>query len=159
MAVKIFAVGDIAGDPNENPGAEATGKLIAKLLAAEPEARVLVIGDTAYLDGTPEEFAEFYKDTWGGVLEKTHPCPGNHEYHSGAVGYFEFFGKRAGSQKPRNGVAAAFDEHPTESALGQRVQHLAGRKAVVVPGQSEGLHLAVRFVAGSGRLAVKSDHS
>jgi acid phosphatase type 7 len=99
VAVKIFAVGDIAGKPDDNPGMEATGKLIVKLIAAEPEARVLVIGDTAYSDGTPEEFESFYKKHWGGILSKTHPCPGNHEYNSGAVGYFKFFGKSAGSQE------------------------------------------------------------
>ena len=99
MAVKIFAVGDIAGDLEKNPGVEATGQLIAKLLATEPQAEVLAIGDLAYDDGKPAEFEGFYKKHWGSVFDRTRPCPGNHEYHTGAEGYFAFFGQRAGSQK------------------------------------------------------------
>ena len=37
-----------------------------------------------------------YRPTWGRFKRRTHPTPGNHDYHvAGAGGYFSYFGRRA----------------------------------------------------------------
>ena len=61
------------------------------------EATVLTLGDNAYEDGTPQEFANCYAPSWGRYKDRTKPSPGNHEYQSrGAEGYFDYFGEAAG---------------------------------------------------------------
>jgi hypothetical protein len=58
---------------------------------------VFTLGDNAYANGTPEEFARCYGPTWGRHRERTRPVIGNHEYHTpGARGYFDYFGAAAG---------------------------------------------------------------
>jgi hypothetical protein len=58
---------------------------------------VIPLGDTAYPDGTPEQFEECYDPTWGRHLARTRPAVGGHEYHTpGASGYFGYFGTAAG---------------------------------------------------------------
>ena len=41
---------------------------------------VAVLGDTAYQNGTPDEFARCYEPTWGRHKARTRPAVGNHEY-------------------------------------------------------------------------------
>jgi acid phosphatase type 7 len=87
----IVAVGDIASC--SGTADEAT----ARLVSAIEGSTVLTLGDEAYPEGTPEEFHECYKPTWGHFEDRTKPVPGNHEYHTGeAKGYFSYFGKAAG---------------------------------------------------------------
>ena len=88
--VTVAAAGDIAGC--DTMGDEATADLVDRLA---PDL-VVTAGDNAYPDGTPAEFAECYDPTWGRFKAKTRPTPGNHEYHTGAVGYFGYFGDAAG---------------------------------------------------------------
>ena len=95
----VVAVGDIACAPRvpvtpyECQHAE-TAKLAERL---GPD-RVLVLGDTQYFDGTPEEFEKSYRPTWGRLQSRTLPVVGNHEYHvEGAAGYFSYFGAAAGA--------------------------------------------------------------
>ena len=86
----LVGAGDIA-DCRDLSGGEAT----AKLLEAIP-GTVMAVGDLAYPDGTPENFA-CYDKTWGRVKSRTRPAPGNHEFHSvGATYYFQYFGAAAG---------------------------------------------------------------
>ena len=57
----------------------------------------MTAGDNVYDLGTDEEFEKCYDPTWGRVLERTRPVPGNHDYGTaGAAGYFRYFGRRAG---------------------------------------------------------------
>lgn len=87
--VVFTGAGDIA---YEGQGAEQT----AKLLDGIP-GPVFTLGDNAYQNGSPEEFARFYHPTWGRHLNRTFPVVGNHEYRTpGAAGYFAYFGQRAG---------------------------------------------------------------
>ena len=87
----IVAVGDIADCASE--GDEATARLVGGIEGST----VLTLGDEAYPEGTPEEFEECYKPTWGHFEGRTKPVPGNHEYHTAeAQGYFGYFGKAAG---------------------------------------------------------------
>jgi 3',5'-cyclic AMP phosphodiesterase CpdA len=55
------------------------------------------LGDDQYPSGALADFNAYYDPTWGRVKAKTYPTPGNHEYQtSGAAGYFDYFGDRAG---------------------------------------------------------------
>jgi hypothetical protein len=88
----ILAVGDISSCGNDNDS--RTGALVSGL-----SGDILALGDLAYEDGSARQFAECYDPTWGGVKDRTHPAPGNHEYEtSGASGYFDYFGSAAGEQ-------------------------------------------------------------
>jgi acid phosphatase type 7 len=73
------------------PGAEATARLLDRLAGT-----VFTAGDNAYVTGTRAEFQNCYAPTWGRHLSRTRPVAGNHEYGSGASGYFEYFGASAG---------------------------------------------------------------
>jgi acid phosphatase type 7 len=87
----IVAVGDIAGCSG------TADEVTARLVSAIEGSTVLTLGDEAYPEGTPEEFDECYKPTWGRFEDRTKPVPGNHEYHTAeAKGYFGYFGKAAG---------------------------------------------------------------
>ncbi|HEY6015076.1 MAG TPA: phosphodiester glycosidase family protein, partial [Candidatus Limnocylindrales bacterium] len=71
----------------------ATAKLVAGIAGT-----VFAAGDEAYESGSAAEFKNCYAPTWGPFLDRTYPVPGNHEYvTSGAAGYFNYFGARAGA--------------------------------------------------------------
>jgi hypothetical protein len=86
----LVGAGDIA-DCTNLAQSEATAKLLEKI-----PGTVMAVGDLAYPDGTPENFA-CYDKTWGRVKSRTRPAAGNHEFHSaGAAYYFQYFGSEAG---------------------------------------------------------------
>lgn len=86
----ILAAGDIASC--SSTGDEATGALVNTL-----PGEILILGDLAYQDGTAAEFATCYDPSWGPYKARSHPAPGNHEYHTvGAAGYYAYFGAAAG---------------------------------------------------------------
>jgi len=88
--VTVLAAGDIASCENDDD--DRTAALLDRY-----EGTVLTLGDAVYDDGTRSEFRECYEPAWGGVLDRTRPAPGNHEYGTaGADGYFDYFGSRAG---------------------------------------------------------------
>src|SRR5207244_12768435 len=72
-------------------GAEATARVLDRL-----PGTVFTAGDNAYDTGSRAEFRACYAPTWGRHLSRTRPVAGNHEYGSGAGGYFEYFGDSAG---------------------------------------------------------------
>jgi hypothetical protein len=86
----VVAAGDIAICSGR--GDEATARLLSSI-----RATVLTLGDNAYEDGSPEEFADCYDPSWGRYKDRTKPSPGNHDYRNErAEGYFEYFGEAAG---------------------------------------------------------------
>jgi acid phosphatase type 7 len=85
----VLAAGDIASCSSE------ADERTAALLDANG-GTVLALGDLAYPNGTPEEFRSCFGPTWGRHKARIRPTPGNHEYHSGAAGYFGYFGAAAG---------------------------------------------------------------
>jgi acid phosphatase type 7 len=86
----LVAVGDIASCSSD--GDEVTAALVDNL-----PGTIATLGDHAYRDGTPREFAECYDPSWGRHRDRTRPTPGNHDYEtSGAAGYFDYFGAAAG---------------------------------------------------------------
>jgi len=83
-----------AGDVGEcnSDGDERTAELIDDI-----DGTVFITGDTAYPDGTAENFADCYDPSWGRFKERTRPALGNHEYNDpDAQGYFDYFGEQAG---------------------------------------------------------------
>ncbi len=85
----IGAAGDIA---SSNFNARNTASLL------DDVDQVLTLGDNAYPDGTLQQFRDYYEPTWGRHKAKTRPSPGNHEYHSGGSGYYDYFGALAGER-------------------------------------------------------------
>jgi hypothetical protein len=57
---------------------------------------VFAAGDNAYTNGTIVEYQTCYHPTWGRHKNRTRPSPGNHEYNSLGVGYYQYFGALAG---------------------------------------------------------------
>lgn len=89
-AAVLVGAGDIADCANL-AGAKATAALLANI-----PGTVMSVGDLAYPDGTPANFA-CYDETWGREKARTRPAVGNHEFHSaGATYYFQYFGEAAG---------------------------------------------------------------
>jgi acid phosphatase type 7 len=87
----IAGAGDIA---TLGQGDEATARVLDEM---NPDV-VFTVGDNAYESATAEDFANWYKPTWGRHKAKTRPAAGNHEYESpGAAPYFEYFGAAAGT--------------------------------------------------------------
>lgn len=85
----VVGAGDIAG---EGEGAEQTAKLLDQI-----PGTVVALGDNAYQDGSPDQFAKLYHPTWGRHKARTRPAIGNHEYHTpGGAGYYGYFGAVAG---------------------------------------------------------------
>lgn len=94
-----IAAGDIASCQ-----ASYRDEATATIIKQYPSARVLAVGDNAYPDGTAANYA-CYQASWGAFKNRTHPVPGNHEYHTpGATGYYGYFGSAAGD--PNKGYYA-----------------------------------------------------
>jgi acid phosphatase type 7 len=103
-SVTVAAAGDIACDPGSGSFNGGNGnadschmKATAALLQAIAPSAVLVLGDAQYEDGSYAKYQQSYALTWGQFKNITYPAVGNHEYlTSGASGYFQYFGSRAG---------------------------------------------------------------
>jgi hypothetical protein len=89
-SVVLAGAGDIAYDGPED------SQTAALLDAINPDI-VYTLGDNAYEEGTPKQFADWYDPTWGRHKARTRPAAGNHDYRTkNASGYFGYFGARAG---------------------------------------------------------------
>lgn len=86
----VVGAGDIA---ERTPiGAAATANLLDAI-----DGHVITLGDNAYVNATLDDFIDAYGSTWGRHRWRTHPAPGNHEYHSPhAAPYFSYFCAAAG---------------------------------------------------------------
>ena len=92
-SVILLAAGDSTSC--STTGDTATAKLLESL-----PGTVAALGDNAYDTGSTREYSQCYDPTWGAVLDRTRPAPGNHEYMTaGAPGYFGYFGALAGDPK------------------------------------------------------------
>src|SRR5215216_4108623 len=100
--VTLVGAGDIAECSPDN-NAKATAALLANI-----PGTVLALGDNAYPDGTPRQYANCYDNYrlsdgsvfdakrtywWGQYKARTMPVLGIHEYHSSKVAqpYFDYF--------------------------------------------------------------------
>ncbi|MFT3713950.1 MAG: metallophosphoesterase [Archangium sp.] len=86
----VVAAGDVSHPDIKEQAVTAT------LVESLKPSVVLLAGDAQYGEGKIEEFMKAYEPTWGRFKAITRPTPGNHEYKSGAHGYFEYFGANAG---------------------------------------------------------------
>jgi acid phosphatase type 7 len=93
--VTLVGAGDIAGCDFKHD--RKTARLLSTI-----GGTVVNLGDSAYPDGTRQQFQNCYDPTWGKYKKRTRPTAGNREYNtSGAKPYFDYFGWRAG--KPGRG--------------------------------------------------------
>jgi hypothetical protein len=74
----VAAAGDVAGADDYTTGAARTAALIVR----EDPGTVIALGDLAYRSGTADEFARYYRPTWGRFLPRTQAVAGNHEYRT-----------------------------------------------------------------------------
>jgi alkaline phosphatase len=87
----LLAAGDIAGCPDHYQD-EVTAEMLADL-----PGTIAALGDVIYQHGTRWQFRNCYDPSWGRLLSRTRPTPGNHEYRTNeAAPYYEYFGSRAG---------------------------------------------------------------
>ncbi|MGH2670143.1 MAG: metallophosphoesterase family protein [bacterium] len=94
----------------------------ADLVVGTGLTRVLPLGDDQYNTGSYSAFTTYYDPTWGRVLGKTSPVPGNHEYRqdpsSTPRGYFRYFGDRV---KGPDGLGYYSFDLPPDCTPGQGV--------------------------------------
>jgi len=87
----LLAAGDIAGCPDFYKD-EVTARLVDTL-----PGTIALLGDVVYQNGTRWQFLNCYHPSWGRLLSRSRPSPGNHEYRTNeAAPYYEYFGSRAG---------------------------------------------------------------
>lgn len=93
----VVAAGDIACPPGRRADARNCGQAAtARLAASVRPAAVVTLGDEQYDAGRLADYRASYGPTWGRLLRRTHPAPGNHEYAASgrAAGYRAYFGAR-----------------------------------------------------------------
>jgi acid phosphatase type 7 len=90
----LIAVGDISSCTSDQD--EVVAGMVGQLLKANQNAKLALLGDIAYENGTAAEFKNCYDPAWGKFKPRTYPAPGNHEYNSAnAAPYYQYFGTRA----------------------------------------------------------------
>jgi Calcineurin-like phosphoesterase len=82
-----------AGDIADSSGRQSE---TADLMVADQPTGVFTVGDHAYPDGSTSDYANYYEPSWGRLKARTHPVPGNHDYHTASgAGYLAYFGDAA----------------------------------------------------------------
>lgn len=76
--------GDIAS--SSTGPALKTANVVKGILADNPNAAAVTLGDMAYPDGTGSDFKNKYTPTWGQFKSRTYPVVGNHEYYCCGTG-------------------------------------------------------------------------
>ena len=99
---ELLAVGDItrcghrAEHLNDEKVAAVVRRALAEAAAARVEARLVLLGDLAYPNGSARQFRDCFQPDWGPLKAVSLPVPGNHEYRSpGAAPYFDDLPRRA----------------------------------------------------------------
>ncbi len=100
----IFAVGDIT-HCDALDAAERTGQLMERLLNATPNSVGITLGDNSNDDGSEESYQCFDRTTWGKLMSRLQPTPGNHDYdRDNELPYYFLYFPNAGP--PRLGYRA-----------------------------------------------------
>lgn len=141
----LIAAGDIAQCDIAAPkdtNAYKTASLVERLLAqAGAKAAVLTLGDNVYYTGLLQEYQGCYEATWGKFKSRTWATPGNHDYGvANAVGYFDYFGTRAGPN--RTGIY--------KQALGNWSLFALNSNVAADPGSGQMAWLKAEVAANSG---------
>ena len=61
-------------------GAEVTGRLMERLLNETPNSIGVTLGDNSNDDGSEESYDCLNRSTWGKLMDRLLPTPGNHDY-------------------------------------------------------------------------------
>jgi len=87
QVVTLVGAGNIARCDRVND--EATAALLDGIAGT-----VFALGDAAFPNGTPTNYANCYDPSWGRQKTRTYPVTGNHDYDSSATaaGYLGYFG-------------------------------------------------------------------
>ena len=86
----LVGAGDMGDCGHEHD--EATAALVSSI-----DGTVFALGDNAYPNGSPENYAKCFDPSWGQFKARIRPAAGNHDYLTeGAKGYFDYFGAAAG---------------------------------------------------------------
>ncbi len=95
-AVNVVAVGDVACPAGEAPSGDRCRQAATAALAQKLDPDLVIgLGDQQYEHGSLSDFQNSYDKSWGALLARTRPVPGNHEYYtSGAQGYYSYFSGR-----------------------------------------------------------------
>lgn len=125
MTYVIGAAGDIACPSDPYPPDRPDNCQYddtADLVVGAGLLRVLPLGDDQYNTGSYSAFTAYYDPTWGRLLAKTSPVPGNHEYRQDPTstprGYFRYFGDRV---KGPDGLGYYSFDLPMDCTPGQGV--------------------------------------
>lgn len=98
--VRVVAIGDIACPPGATVTARTCQHAATARLTEELDPTVVLgLGDMQYQKASLSELRGSYDKSWGRLLSRTRPIPGNHEYSTpGAAGYYSYFeGRQPGS--------------------------------------------------------------
>lgn len=134
----VAAVGDMVCDPLDPDYNAGNGfanknkcqqKFVAQQITNAGVNAFIPLGDVQYSCGSLAAFQSAYQPTFGALLNKTYPVPGNHEYRTTAAvdynparetdctavkdadGYFQYFGQaKSGGQMPANLPADAVNK-------------------------------------------------
>lgn len=89
----VVAVGDVACAPGQRSTRTTCRQAdTAALTTRLDPAAIIGLGDLQYESGALPEYLGSYDETWGPLLARTLPVPGNHDYRtSGAAGYADYF--------------------------------------------------------------------
>ena len=91
----LVGAGDIA--ECQTNGDEMTAALLDQVVEEYVAAAVFTTGDSAYPDGSYQEYVDCYDPTWGRHKDRTHPAVGNHDFkQTQAEGYHQYWGDRGG---------------------------------------------------------------
>jgi hypothetical protein len=100
----IYAVGDII-HCHSLDAAERTGQLMERLLNETPNSVGITLGDNSNDDGSEASYQCLDRTTWGKLMSRLEPTPGNHDYDvDKELPYYFLYFPRAGA--PRLGYRA-----------------------------------------------------
>ena len=75
----IFGVGDIMQCATPQ-GAELTGRLMERMLNETRNSIGITLGDNSNDNGTEDDYRCFDQSSWGRLMARLRPTPGNHDY-------------------------------------------------------------------------------
>jgi hypothetical protein len=84
----MIGAGDIASCEGSDGDDET-----AAIVAANPDSTVFALGDNAYSNGSPAQYANCYDPTWGPFKSRTRPVIGDHDMETAPAGqaYRDYF--------------------------------------------------------------------
>ncbi|RPH57374.1 MAG: hypothetical protein EHM89_14025, partial [Acidobacteria bacterium] len=105
----LVGAGDIAPDCVTDPAVSMAPAHGTAALLDGIDGTVFTLGDNAYLNGTAQQYANCYDQTWGRHKARTRPVSGNHDYDTpNATGYYDYFNGGGNQMGPAGDRAAGY---------------------------------------------------